>query len=84
MIELRVAAEQRVRARMVATGPRLFGDAVAAALRLLEQDHTKAAGNLVGSFLSQIEALVRSRHLSDADAQPLRDQATCVAAQLGS
>jgi probable HAF family extracellular repeat protein len=54
-----------------------------AALRLLEQDHTKAAGNLVGSFLNKIEGLVRSGRLSDADAQPLRDQATCVAAQLG-
>jgi hypothetical protein len=54
-----------------------------AALRLVERDETQAAGNLVGSFLNQVEALVRSGRLSDADAQPLRDQATCVAAQLG-
>ncbi len=54
-----------------------------AALRLVERDDTQAAGNLVRSFLTQVEALVRSGRLFDADAQPLRDQAACVAAQLG-
>jgi len=49
-----------------------------AALRLLERGKTKAAGNVIGAFLNQVGALVRSRRLSDADARPLRDQATCV------
>jgi hypothetical protein len=53
-----------------------------AAVRLLERGKTKAAGNVIGAFLNQLEALVRSRRLSDADARPLRDQATCVRAQL--
>jgi probable HAF family extracellular repeat protein len=52
------------------------------ALGLLEHEQRKAAGKLVGSFLNQIEALVRSRRLSEVDAQPLRDQATCVDTQL--
>ena len=54
-----------------------------AALRQVQQGNTKAAGNLVGAFLHRVEALVRSGHKSDVDAQPLRDQAACVAAQLG-
>ena len=54
-----------------------------AALRHLERGKTKAAGNLVGAFLNQVAALVRSGRLSDGAAQPLRDQASCVAAQLG-
>jgi YVTN family beta-propeller protein len=53
-----------------------------AALRLLERGKTKAAGNVLGAFLNQVEALVRSRRLSDADAGPLRDQAACVRTQL--
>jgi YVTN family beta-propeller protein len=53
-----------------------------AALRLLERGKTKAAGNVIGAFLNQVGALVRSRRLSDADAGPLRDQATCVRTQL--
>jgi probable HAF family extracellular repeat protein len=55
-----------------------------AALDHFERGNTKAAGNLVGAFLNQVEAPVRSGRLSDADAQPLRDQATCVAAQLAA
>jgi probable HAF family extracellular repeat protein len=54
-----------------------------AALSQLERDHTKAAGNQVGAFLNQVESLVRNGRLADADAQPLRNQAACVAAQLG-
>jgi YVTN family beta-propeller protein len=53
-----------------------------AALRLLERGKTKAAGNVIGAFLNQVGALVRSRRLSDADAGPLRDQAACVRTQL--
>jgi YVTN family beta-propeller protein len=53
-----------------------------AVLRLLERGKTKAAGNVIGAFLNQVEALVRSRRLSDADAGPLRDQAACVRTQL--
>ena len=53
-----------------------------AVLRLLQRDNTQAAGNLIGAFLTQVEALVRSGRLSDADAQPLRDQATCVRTRL--
>ena len=53
-----------------------------AALRLLERGKTKAAGNVIGAFLNQVDALVRSRRLSDADAGPLRDQAACVRTQL--
>jgi probable HAF family extracellular repeat protein len=53
------------------------------ALRLLERGDTKAAGNVLGSFVNQVEALVRGQRLSEGDAQPLRDQADCVAAQLG-
>ena len=53
-----------------------------AALRLLERGKTKAAGNVIGAFLNQVEALVRSRRLSDVDAGPLRDQASCVRTQL--
>jgi len=53
-----------------------------AALRRIERGKTKAAGNVIGAFLNQVEALVRSRRLSDADAGPLRDQAACVRTQL--
>jgi YVTN family beta-propeller protein len=53
-----------------------------AALRQLERGKTKAAGNVIGAFLNKVEALVRSRRLSDADAGPLRDQAACVRTQL--
>jgi YVTN family beta-propeller protein len=53
-----------------------------AALRLLERGKPKAAGNVIGAVLNQVEALVRSRRLTDADAQPLRDQAACVRTQL--
>jgi YVTN family beta-propeller protein len=53
-----------------------------AALRLFEQGRTKAAGNVIGAFLNQVEALVRSRRLSDADARLLRDQVSCVRTQL--
>jgi YVTN family beta-propeller protein len=53
-----------------------------AALRLLERGKTRAAGNVIGAFLNQVGALVRSRRLSDADAGPLRDQAACVRTQL--
>jgi YVTN family beta-propeller protein len=52
------------------------------ALRLLEQGKTKAAGNVIGAVVNQVEALVRSQRLSDADAGPLRDQAACVRTQL--
>jgi len=30
--------------------------------------------NVVGGFLDQVEALVRSQRLCDADSQPLRDR----------
>jgi YVTN family beta-propeller protein len=53
-----------------------------AALRLLERDKPKASDNLIGAFLNQVGALVRSRRLSEADAGPLRDQAACVRTQL--
>jgi YVTN family beta-propeller protein len=53
-----------------------------AALRLLQRGETKAAGNVLGAFLNQVEALTRSRRLSDADAGPLRDQAACVRTRL--
>jgi Beta-galactosidase jelly roll domain len=55
---------------------------LAAALHLLERGKTKAAGNVIGAFLNQVGALVRSRRLSDADAGLLRDQAACVRTQL--
>jgi hypothetical protein len=55
---------------------------LAAVLRLLEKGGPNAAENVVGAFLGQVEALVRSQRLSDGDAQPLRDQAVCARAQL--
>ena len=53
-----------------------------AALHLLERGKTKAAGNVIGAFLNQVGALVRSRRLSDADAGPLSEQAACARTQL--
>jgi probable HAF family extracellular repeat protein len=53
-----------------------------AALRALARENTKAAANLIGAFVNQVEALVRSARLSDGAAQPLSDQAACVAVQL--
>jgi hypothetical protein len=76
-VEALVAAGKLSRAQGHALSVKL-----AAALRQLERGKTKAAGNIIGAFLNQVEALVRSRRLSDADAGPLRDQAACVRTQL--
>jgi hypothetical protein len=76
-VEVFVAAGKLSRAEGHALSVKL-----AAALRLVERGKTKAAGNVIGAFLNQVEALARSRRLSDADAGPLRDQAACVRTQL--
>lgn len=54
-----------------------------AALKLLERGNDKAAIGPINAFLNHVAALVRNGRLSVADAQLLREQATCVTEQLG-
>jgi probable HAF family extracellular repeat protein len=50
--------------------------------RLLERGKHKTAGNVLGAFVNQVEALIRSGRLARSDGQPLRDAASCIIARL--
>jgi hypothetical protein len=76
-VQALVSAGKLSRAEAHALGVKLDAGA-----RLLDRHHAKAAANVLGAFMNQVNALIKSGHLSRADGRPLIEAATCLSTRL--